>query len=118
MKKILFGIIALILVVGGAGFAWYKVSYGGGTYYVQITKDGKEQQDTANGQKYTRYSYQMNSYKKDGKEKEVEFTADHNLRKEAYLELTVNSVKGVTSWEEVKKAEVPKEALKKINSNS
>ena len=51
MKKILFGIIALILVVGGAGFAWYKVSYGGGTYYVQITKDGKEQQDTANGQK-------------------------------------------------------------------
>lgn len=41
MKKILFGIIALILVVGGAGFAWYKVSYGGGTYYVQITKDEK-----------------------------------------------------------------------------
>ena len=33
----------------------------------------------------------MNSYKKDGKEKKVEFTADHNLRKEAYLELTVNS---------------------------
>ncbi len=65
MKKILFGIIALILVVGGAGFSWYKVSYGGGTYYVQITKDGKEQHDTAsNGQKYTIYSYQMNSYQK------------------------------------------------------
>ena len=32
--------------------------------------------------------------------------------------ILVNSVKGVTSWEEVKKAEVPKEALKKINSNS
>ena len=44
MKKILFGIIALIILVGGAGFAWYKVSYGGGTYYVQITKDGKEKE--------------------------------------------------------------------------
>lgn len=52
------------------------------------------------------------------KKKRVTFMADHNLRKEAYLKLTVNSVKGVTSWEEVKKSEVPKEALKKLNNNS
>lgn len=44
MKKILFGIIALIILIGGSGFAWYKVTYGGGTYYVQITKDGKEKE--------------------------------------------------------------------------
>lgn len=42
MKKIFFGILALIVLIGGSGFAWYKVTYGGGTYYVQITKDGKE----------------------------------------------------------------------------
>lgn len=115
MKKILFGIIALIILIGGSGFAWYKVTYGGGTYYVQITKDGKEKQETANGQKFSRFTYNIDSYQKDGKEKKVEFTAGHNLRKEAYLKLTVNSVKGVTSWEEVKKAEVPKEALKKLS---
>ena len=119
MKKILFGIIALIILVGGAGFAWYEVSYGGGTYYVQITKDGKEKEVSDNsGKKFKEYDYDIKSYQKDGKEKRVTFMADHNLRKEAYLKLTVNSVKGVTSWEEVKKSEVPKEALKKLNNNS
>ena len=119
MKKILFGIIALIILVGGAGFAWYKVSYGGGTYYVQITKDGKEKEVSDNsGKKFKEYDYDIKSYQKDGIERRVTFMADHNLRKEAYLKLTVNSVKGVTSWEEVKKSEVPKEALKKLNNNS
>lgn len=119
MKKIFFGILALIVLIGGSGFAWYKVTYGGGTYYVQITKDGKEKSGrTDSGDKYTEYIYDINSYQKDGKEKKVNFMASHNLRKEAYLKLTVNSVKGITSWEEVKKADVPKEALKKLNNNS
>lgn len=34
-----------------SGFAWYKVSYGGGTYYVQITKDGKEKEVSDNSGK-------------------------------------------------------------------
>ena len=113
MKKIFFGIAALILIIGGAGFAWYKVTYGGGTYYVQITKDGKEKSGrTDSGDKYTEYIYDINSYQKDGKEKKVNFMADHNLRKEAYLKLTVNSVKGVTSWEEVKKQRFSKKPLR------
>ena len=113
MKKIFFGIVALILIIGGAGFAWYKVTYGGGTYYVQITKDGKEKSGrTDSGDKYTEYIYDINSYQKDGKEKKVNFMADHNLRKEAYLKLTVNSVKGVTSWEEVKKQRFSKKPLR------
>ena len=112
MKKILFGIIALIILIGGSGFAWYKVTYGGGTYYVQITKDGKEKQETANGQKFSRFTYNIDSYQKDGKEKKVEFTAGHNVGKQVYLKLTVNSVKGVTSWEEVKKQRFLKKHLR------
>ena len=74
--------------------------------------------ESGSGKKFKEYDYDIKSYQKDGKEKRVTFMADHNLRKEAYLKLTVNSVKGVTSWEEVKKSEVPKEALKKLNNNS
>lgn len=87
------------------------------TFKSQKTEKEKEVSDNS-GKKFKEYDYDIKSYQKDGKEKRVTFMADHNLRKEAYLKLTVNSVKGVTSWEEVKKSEVPKEALKKLNNNS
>ncbi|MCC4119340.1 YxeA family protein [Lactococcus lactis] len=112
MKKIFFGLATVLLVILiGSGYTWYKVNYGGTAYYV-----GKEEEKitSESSAKYKQYAYDIDSYQKDGKVKRVDFNTDHNLRKEAYLKLKVNPTKGVISWEEVKKSEVPKAALEKL----
>ncbi len=42
MKKVLFGLLALAVVIGGLGYGWYKSSYGGTERYVKITQDGSK----------------------------------------------------------------------------
>ena len=42
--------------------------------------------------------------------------ASHNFRNQAYLELTYNKHKGVTNWNEVQEKEIPKPALKELQS--
>lgn len=116
MKKIFFGLATVLVILIGSGYTWYKVNYGGTAYYVQINKNGKEEEKitSESSAKYKQYAYDIDSYQKDGKVKRVDFNTDHNLRKEAYLKLKVNPTKGVISWEEVKKSEVPKAALEKL----
>ncbi|MEH6943255.1 YxeA family protein [Bacillus sp. JJ722] len=83
-------------------------------YYIQITVDGTEQEVVAdNGKKFKSFKYELPAFDKDGKEKMMEFTADKNLRKDAFLRVYYNDKKGVTSWEEVKKEDIPKKAQKK-----
>ncbi|MFC4652017.1 YxeA family protein [Lactococcus nasutitermitis] len=115
MKKLATIIVVLALIVG-AGFAWYKVSYGGETYYVKITENGKKvmkKDDT--GKSWVFYDYSQKAFNKNGKEKALDFSADHNLRQQAYLKVTDNKTKGVTNWEEVKQNQVPTKALTKLN---
>lgn len=84
-------------------------------YYVQITADGIEKNVTAdNGKKIKLFEYELPAFDKDGKEKMMEFTAPKNLRKEAFLRIYHNDKKGVTSWEEVKKDDIPAKAQKKL----
>lgn len=115
MKKVLVGIIALILIVIGGGYAWYNTAYGGDSYYVHIQEDGvakKEKDDS--GQEFTRYYYTLTDYDEKGASKELEFTGSHNLRQDAYLKVIYNDKKGVTSWEEVQKSDIPQKVLSKI----
>lgn len=116
MKKILIGLIVIIVIIGGSGYAWYKSAYGGTSYYVKITADGKktESRDDA-GRIYYRYEYNQKAYDKAGVEKQIEFTADHNLRHDAYLDLTYNKTKGVTTWNEVQKSDLPVKVEAKLN---
>ena len=44
----------------------------------------------------------------------MEFTGSHNLRHDAYLRLVYNDKKGVTSWEEVQKQDIPQKVQNKI----
>ncbi|PFD40048.1 hypothetical protein CN285_15145 [Bacillus cereus] len=84
-------------------------------YYVQITVDGKEYNGKAtNGEKYKDYQYKLTGFDKDGKEKELEFTAQKNLRKEAFLRVYHSDKKGVSAWEEVKKDELPAKVKEKL----
>ena len=55
-------------------------------YYVQITTDGIEKNEKADGGQPLKYfEYKLTAFDKEGKEKELEFTAVKNLRKEAFL---------------------------------
>ncbi|MGG5739613.1 MULTISPECIES: YxeA family protein [Bacillus cereus group] len=84
-------------------------------YYVQITVDGKEYNGkSSNGEPYKDYQYKLPAFDKEGKEKELEFTAVKNLRKEAFLRLYHSDKKGVTAWEEVKKDELPAKVKEKL----
>lgn len=46
--------------------------------------------------------------------KVIKYTADHNLRHDAYLKLTYNNVKGVTNWQEVKSKDLPQKAAEQL----
>lgn len=117
MKKVIFGIIAFIVVIGVAGFTFYKVSYGGTSYYVQILKDGKKTTGVADGGKtYHSYDYDQEAFDDKGDSKTIKFTATHNLKHDAYLKLTYNKSKGVTNWEKVETSKVPKPALNKLKA--
>lgn len=68
------------------------------------------------GQETVNYRYILPGYTKEGKEKELDFNGQltRPLRKGAYLKITWNKKKGVTSYEEVEKKDVPKTALEKL----
>ncbi|PGS06155.1 YxeA family protein [Bacillus pseudomycoides] len=84
-------------------------------YYVQITVDGTEKNEKAdNGQPHKSFEYKLPAFDKDGKEKEMEFTAVKNLRKEAFLRVFYSNKKGVAAWEEVKKDELPAKVKEKL----
>lgn len=85
-------------------------------YYVQITMDGKEGVSKSMDGKVMgkEYEYTLSGFDKEGKEKELEFMAQKNLRKEAFLRVYHSEKKGVTAWEEVQEDELPKKAKEKL----
>ncbi|WP_377867374.1 YxeA family protein [Bacillus sp. R86525] len=85
-------------------------------YYVQITMDGKEGVSKSMDGKVMgkEYAYTLSGFDKEGKEKELEFMAQKNLRKEAFLRVYHSEKKGVTAWEEVQEDELPKKAKEKL----
>ncbi|HFJ9442191.1 YxeA family protein [Bacillus sp. BLCC-B18] len=86
-------------------------------YYVQITVDGKEYNGKSdNGEPYKHFEYKLKGFDKDGKEKELEFNAQKNLRKDAFLRVYHSDKKGVSAWEEVKKDELPAKVKEKLGA--
>ncbi|HDR7735765.1 YxeA family protein [Bacillus thuringiensis] len=85
-------------------------------YYVQITMDGKEGVSKSMDGKVMgkEYEYTLSGFDKEGKEKELQFMAQKNLRKEAFLRVYHSEKKGVTAWEEVQEDELPKKAKEKL----
>ncbi|MFE7378710.1 YxeA family protein [Bacillus cereus] len=85
-------------------------------YYVQISMDGREGVSKSMDGKVMgkEYEYTLSGFDKEGKEKELEFIAQKNLRKEAFLRVYHSDKKGVTAWEEVQEDELPKKAKEKL----
>ena len=69
------------------------------------------------GEVITRYIYEQNSFDKDGKSVEVEFSASKKLGK-GYLKLYVKDGNVVTSYDELQWNEIPGDAQVAIKNNS
>lgn len=118
MKKMII-VLVLAALVTACGFTWYQKEYGGESYYTQITTDGEKSTEVLDsGEKVTAYSYTQVGYTQDGTEtvQKMKEYRDLPLRRGAYLKLKVNSEKGVISWSEVAKNDVPPKALAHITN--
>ncbi|MFR1820294.1 MAG: YxeA family protein [Lactococcus petauri] len=111
MKKLLLIVILGILISTG-GVVWYIANYSNKSYYVQIHNNGEiERDDIKRNSLLGFYKYNVEGFDAEGVEQRLVFTADHNLRIEAYLKVKRNAKRGVISWEEVKRESIPKKAL-------
>ncbi|WP_102272092.1 YxeA family protein [Cytobacillus massiliigabonensis] len=119
MKKFIGFIAAIAVFLVGGLVILQNVNFnrlGADEYYTQIIGQGKKLEDKSdNGQKYVAYEYKLSAFDKDGRKKTLTFTAQKQLRENAYLSLFVKDSKGVTSYQEVKKEELPKKASEKLS---
>lgn len=113
------GITAAILgaLWVGSNFAmnqYWAQHYDGPTYYTKITETPE---NSASEKEHAVYEYDQKAYNKSGEEKTVHLSEyrDRPLRKGAYLKMVVNNDKGVTSWEEVEKSDLPKVVAEELN---
>ncbi|GIN56709.1 hypothetical protein J8TS2_10280 [Lederbergia ruris] len=112
MKKSMIAIgIVLVILVGGVIFL-QNVNLnrvGADEYFTQINGEGTKTEDKmSDGGIHIRYEYELPAYDKDGNQKTLTFSADKQLRENAYLLLFVKNGKDVTSYQEVKDEELPK----------
>lgn len=113
MKKFLIT-IGLIFVVCCAGiYALMTIDFNRintSEYYVQITQDGVVTESKASdGKIYKDYNYSLEGINKEGEKKTLDFFAQKNLRKDAYLKVYVKD-SGVSSYDEVQYDDLPEKA--------
>lgn len=81
---------------------------GADVYYTQIQGQGKEMKDSIGmGETWVRYEYELPAVDTSGEQTTLSFTADKQLREQAYVRLYVKKGKGVTSYQEVRQEELP-----------
>ena len=111
MKKsfIAFGVVFALLVAGLVVLATVDFNrLGKENVYVHITEDGVEERFVdGNGAVYMSYWYEQEAYDEDGKEVQVKFSAQKNLRQDSYLMLYLKNGDEVTSFDEVQFDELP-----------
>lgn len=113
----------VLIAVGIAGVLGFVVFFGytllvKGTnsdyYYTKIATEGTRITDKdTEGVEHIDYTYKLSGFNEKGKKVELSFRGNKEvpLKKDAYLKVSYSPGKGVTSWEEVKKSQVPKKAL-------
>ncbi|WP_411739493.1 YxeA family protein [Peribacillus sp. S4] len=117
MKKF-FMVVGILFILGATGvFALTKIDFNRmntDNYYLQITEDGVQHETKLDdGTVMTSYSYKLDAKNADGKTIPLEFTAQKNLRKDAYLKMYVKNGDEVSSYDEVKIEDIPKKAQPK-----
>ncbi|WP_314591881.1 YxeA family protein [Paenibacillus terrigena] len=110
----LLAVIFIVMLGGAAAVSKYAPEHNpflkGNDYFTIVGDSYKEQSDKASdGSDHTRYLYNLPGVDKDGKKKDLEFTAQKMLRKNAYLAVTIKA-DVVTHWEEVQASDIPSAA--------
>ncbi|KXF70026.1 YxeA family protein [Enterococcus faecalis] len=115
MKKIGLAFLIIFGLLGGG--VWYMMypQY----YYVKITENGtKDTSMRIGGKRVYTYSYSLKGYDKNGDEKELTFSTHPDLNrpfpKNVYLKIRYTNLKQENGYEEVKRSNIPKKALNKI----
>ncbi|GLC90158.1 YxeA family protein [Lysinibacillus piscis] len=120
MKKVFIGIGALLVVLVAGLVVLMTVDFNRlnkDAYYVQITADGKVKEDKAdNGEIFKTYWYELEAYNENAEEKALTFSAQKNLRQDAYLKLYVKNGTEVTSYDEVQFDELPNKVQQQMKS--
>lgn len=118
MKKlfVMLGVLMVVLITVLVGLATIDFNrLGKGNVYVQIVGDGKVEKFTdTNGAVYETYWYTLPAYDEKGEEMQVNFSAQKNLRHDAYLMLYLKNGTEVTSFDEVQFDELPKKVQEKL----
>ncbi len=113
MKKPLIWFLAAAAVLFAAACIclWLFPQAGSKEYYVQIDNTHIEQGgprggviDLTGGMPYY---YTLSACDKNGRQKEIRFGANRQLREGAFLCLTVSPVRGVIEWAEVQYSDLP-----------
>ncbi|TCZ78424.1 YxeA family protein [Paenibacillus albiflavus] len=116
MRKFLITIGILFIIGAVSVFALAKFDFNrfnAESYYLQITKDGEPHEYKLNdGTVMTSYSYTLDAINAKGKTIQLEFNAQKNLRKGAYLKMYVKKGDQVSSYDEVKLEDIPQMAQK------
>lgn len=119
MKKFIGFIVAVAVILIAGLVILQNVNFnrlGADQYYTQIIGQGKVIEDKDDsGVKYVSYEYTLSAFDKDGRQKNLTFTAQKQLRENAYLTLFVKEGKGVTSYQEVQQGELPKKVSEKLS---
>ncbi|GGA49373.1 MULTISPECIES: YxeA family protein [Psychrobacillus] len=118
MKKFLI-VVGILFALGVVGvFAITKIDFNrmnADNYYLQITEDGiPHDYKLDDGSVMTTYSYQLDATNADGKTIPLKFTAQKNLRKDAYLKMYVKKDDQVSSYDEVELEDIPNKAQKQL----
>ncbi|WP_342508178.1 YxeA family protein [Sporosarcina sp. FSL K6-2383] len=117
MKKLIVTIVVIAVIVGLIlGLRNINPNrLGADSYYIQITDSGDTIEDKiSTGEVMIRYEYTLPAFDKKGNKKELTFTSGHELRKDAYINLFWKENKGVTSYQEVQKEDIPEKALNEL----
>ena len=108
---------AMILGIAEKNNIFNIKGLGNEEYYVQIKEDGEKK---LNGS--FNYYYKATAYNKDGDEIKVEFFADKNLTKGAFLCVDTmsqshNKINSIESYREVQLNELPEKVKEKLHVN-
>ncbi|MCU4946844.1 YxeA family protein [Bacillus cereus] len=80
-------------------------------YYVHITTNGELQEEN----EHTNYKYKLQGFNEEGEAKELEFTREKEIKKDAFMKVFYDKDKGVKGLDEVKKEDIPEKAKEKLN---
>ncbi len=119
MKKIIgitVGIVAILVVAAVLALATVDFNrFGKENVYVQIGDPSyTDEYKIDSGQIMTSYWYELPAYDDNGSVKDVEFSAQKELKQDAYLKLYIKKGNEVTSYDEVSWEEIPGAAQEKL----